>query len=165
MVVVSNASPIISLASIGQLDILEQLYGEVVIPTSVYREIAVVGEGQPGANEVATLPWIVREQVSDPDFTASLRQKLDEGEAEAIALAIQEGADLILLDERRGRQVAATFNLRILGTLGILIQAKRQGLVGRVKPLLDDLTAKFGFWVSPDLYAVVLVSADEQTRS
>ena len=162
MVVVSNASPIISLASIGQLDILEQLYGEVVIPTSVYREIAVVGEGQPGANEVATLPWIVREQVSDPDFTASLRQKLDEGEAEAIALAIQEGADLILLDERRGRQVAATFNLLILG---ILIQAKRQGLVGRVKPLLDDLTAKFGFWVSPDLYAVVLVSADEQTRS
>ena len=83
-----------------------QLYGTVLIPQAVFREITLAGVGRPGSIDVQTLPWIVTEGVTDLPFIASLRQELNEGESEAIALAIQEDAGLLLLDERQGRGVA-----------------------------------------------------------
>jgi predicted nucleic acid-binding protein len=161
LLVVSDTSPIINLAAIGRLDVLERMYGSLLIPPSVYREIAVVGAGQPGAEEVQTLSWIATGHLSQAELASSLHLELDEGEAEAIALALQEGADLLLLDERRGRGVALQLGLRVLGTLGVLIDAKRRGYVNEVKPILDGLMTEAGFWVSPQLYARVMDIASE----
>jgi predicted nucleic acid-binding protein len=161
LIVVSDTSPIISLAAIERLDILERMYDSILIPPSVYREIAVVGAGQPGSIEVQTFPWIETGPLSQPALVARLRLELDQGEAEAIALAVQEGADLLLLDERRGRGAAFRLGLRVLGTLGVLIDAKRRGYVNEVRPILDGLMAEAGFWVSPQLYARVMDIASE----
>lgn len=90
-----------------------------------------------------------------------LELELDPGEAAAIALAIELKADLLLLDERRGRTVASRFGLRFVGLLGVLIEAKQQGYLGAVKPILDDLITRAGFWVSQPLYERVLQAAGE----
>ena len=156
MMVVSNTSPIVNLAVVGQLGLLQQLYGKVVIPQSVYHEIAVIGAGQPGATEVSTFEWIETRQVTDRPLLAALRLELDEGEAEAIALAVELQAGLLLLDERKGRVVASQLGLRFIGLLGVLVEAKHKGLIRTVKPVMDDLTAKAGLWISQELYDHVL---------
>jgi len=161
VIVVSNTSPIANLAAIGQLDLLKQLYEKVTIPQAVYREITVVGAGQPGLMEVQTLKWIEPRQATDRALATALRTELDEGEAEAITLAIELGVDLLLMDERRGRMVASRFGLRFIGLLGVLIEAKHKGCITAVKPVLDALMARAGFWVSRQLYACVLQAAEE----
>lgn len=156
MIVVSNASAIINLAAVGQLDLLRQLYDKIAIPQAVYHEIAVVGVGQPGATEVQTLEWIETRQVVNRTLVASLQIELDKGEAEAIALAVELKAELLLLDERLGRAVASRLGLKFIGLLGVLIEARGKRLIPAVKPVLDNLITQAGFWVNDQLYAQVL---------
>lgn len=161
MIVVSNASPIVNLAAVGRLELLRQLYGKVVIPQAVHHEIVVVGAGQPGAAEVEASDWVEFCRVTDRTMVTSLQLEVDEGEAEAIALAAELEADLLLLDERRGRIVASRLGLKFIGLLGVLIEAKHRGLVPAIKPLLDDLIGKAGFWVTRGLYDRVLRAVGE----
>lgn len=163
MIVVSNTSPITNLAAVGQLDLLRQLYENILIPQAVYEELTSGGGQQPGATEVQTFAWIETRAVKDRALVAALRGELDEGEAEAIALAKELAADLLLLDERRGRTVASRLALRFVGVLGTLIEAKQRGLLLTVKPVLDDLVTKAGFWVSPQLYTRILQVAGEES--
>jgi len=79
VIVISNTSPIVNLAAVGQLDLLQKLYEKVLIPQAVYREIAVTGAGQPGAMEVQTLEWIESRQVTDRALVAALCTEIDEG--------------------------------------------------------------------------------------
>ena len=136
MIVVSNSSPLVSLAAVGRLDLLRELYGVITIPQAVYHEVAVRGLGRPGAAEVQTLDWIVRGDVSDPAVVTALEGKLDRGEAEAIALAAELRADLLLMDERLGRAEAARFGLRFIGILGGLdrSQGARSPRTDRARP-------------------------------
>ncbi len=90
-----------------------------------------------------------------------LSRELDKGEAEAIALALELRADQVLIDERRGRRIAARLNLRYTGILGILVEAKNRGLISEVKPLLDALINQAVFWVAAPLYSSVLQIVDE----
>ena len=161
MIVVSNTSPITNLAAVGQLAVLQQLYEKVVIPPAVYSELTGMGAGQPGALEVQTLGWIETRPVTDRVLVTALQMELDEGEAEAIALAVELKAGLVLLDERRGRAVASRLGLRFIGLLGVLIEAKQKGGIPAVKPVLDELVVRAGFWVSQRLYARVLRAAGE----
>ena len=161
MIVVSNTSPIINLAAIGRLDILRQLYGSIAIPESVYHEIAVTGSGDPGSREVPALGWIETKKATNRLHVAALQIELDKGEAEAIVLALELNAELLLLDERRGRAVASRMGLKSVGILGCLIEAKHKGLIPSIKPILDDLIAKAGFWVTTNLYTRVLQTAGE----
>lgn len=161
MKVVSNTSPIINLAAINHLDVLRQVFGTIVIPQAVYHEIVVVGSGQPGADEVREANWIQVHAITNQPLITVLTLSLDQGEAEAIALAVEIQADLVLLDERMGRSVASHFGLKCIGLLGILIEAKRTGVLPAVKPVLDDLRSKAGFWVSPAPYDQVLQTVDE----
>lgn len=161
MIVVSNTSPIINLAAIGRLNLLQQLYGKVVIPQSVYDEIVVSGSGQAGSFEVSNLDWLETRSAADVALVALLQVELDSGEADAIALAVELKADLILMDERKGRKIAGRVGLRCVGLLGVLIEAKRTGLVSIVRPIVDDLIGRAGFWIGPDLYQRVLQAADE----
>ncbi len=160
MIVVSDTSPVTSLAAVGQLHLLEVLYGTVVLPQAVYRELTDP-PGQPGGAEVQLLSWITRESASDRAQVASLLEELDLGEAEAVALAMELRADLLLMDERLGREVAARLGLRFVGTVGVLLAAKRQRHLAAVKPVLDALIDKARFRVSPTLYQAALAAAEE----
>ena len=156
MIVVSNTSPINNLSAIGHLHLLHQLYGTVLIPEAVYRELTDPSFPVAGAAEVRNLVWIQTRAVSNRTLVEALSNELDIGEAEAIALAVEVQAEQILMDERRGRLVATRLNLRPTGILGILVEAKNRGLVAKVKPLLDALVNEAGFWVAEPLYNRVL---------
>jgi uncharacterized protein len=148
VIVVSNASPIISLGSVGRLELLFQLYGEISIPTAVLDEVRSV--------DLRTVDWVIPMSLKGDFVPRALEAELDRGEAEAIALAVELQAGLLLMDERRGRQIAARFGLKILGTLGVLAEAKRSGLLTAVAPVLNDLRTTAGFRVTPELYQQVL---------
>jgi predicted nucleic acid-binding protein len=161
VITVSNTSPIINLAAVGKLELLRQLYGKVAIPQAVRHEIVIVGAGQLGAAEVETFDWIETRQVTDRTMVASLHLEVDDGEAEAIALAAELGADLLLLDERRGRIVASRLGLKFIGLLGVLIDAKHRDFIPAVRPILDDLIGKAGFWITRELYDRILQATGE----
>lgn len=161
MIVVSNTSPIISLAAIGQLTLLQELYNDIIIPTAVYNEVANAGKTDVGAAAVQILSWIQTQQLTDNTPLATFPKALHAGESEAIALAIELEADLLLMDEELGRKVARRYGLTSIGVLGILIAAKRRGLIPVVKILMDDLIAQVGFRVSNKLYAEVLQEVGE----
>lgn len=161
MTVVSNTSPITNLAGIGQLDLLHRLYGSITIPQAVYNEMATIGRTVPGALEVQTLPWITVQPVTDRNQVQALRAVLDPGEAEAIVLAIELNAALLIIDERPGRAIAKQNSIPIIGVLGVFLEAKHQGFIVAVKPLVDRLINELAFRVSSQLYETVLQSASE----
>ncbi|AVH70108.1 DUF3368 domain-containing protein [Nostoc sp. 'Lobaria pulmonaria (5183) cyanobiont'] len=161
MIVVSDTSPINNLAAINHLHLLQQLYGTVLIPEAVYRELTDPNFPVAGAIEVQTFIWIQTRPVQDRILVEALSNELDIGEVEAIALALEMKADQVLIDERRGRMVAARLNLGYTGILGILVEAKSQRLISAVKPLLDALINQAGFWIAEPLYKRVLQLVDE----
>lgn len=156
MIVVSDTSPIINLAVIGQLNLLHRLYGTVVVPQAVYEEIVVEGVGQAGAVEVKQASWVEVKQITNRPLVTSLEGDLDIGEAEAIVLAVELKADLLLIDERKGRAVANRLGVNHIGLLGILIQAKHEGMISTAGSVMDDLKSKAGFWIGQDLYDHIL---------
>lgn len=136
--VVSNTTPIIALSVIGQLNLLRDLYTEVVIPPAVYGEVIAGGARRAGATELSHADWIRTVSLQDPR-RADLLLDLDRGEAEAIALAIELDADLLLIDERLARRYAMRAGLTITGSLGVLLKAKEKGLVPELRPLIEEL--------------------------
>ena len=161
MIVVSNASPQAALSFIGQLEVLRQLYGTILVPEAVWQEVAVAGAGHLGRNAVLQADWIERRKVSNRQLVIALVQDLDPGEAEAIALAVEVNADLLIMDERLGRQTAHRFGLNVVGVLGVLIEAKQRGLIKEVKLYLDQLRDVAGFRISDGLYRRVLKEWEE----
>ena len=121
MIVISNTSPISNLAAIGQLDLLQQLYGTIIIPPAVYQELINSGDTDPATLAVQTLSWIQTQPVSDRVLLETLQSNLDPGEAEAITLAVEIHADRLIIDERRGRNEAIRLGLQVTGLLGISV--------------------------------------------
>lgn len=161
MIVISDASPLINLAAVDQLNLLEQLYREIIIPKAVYNELVEKGAGQPLADEFGDIDWIKSRQVENSNLAEALKLELDDGEAEAIALAVEIKASLLLIDERKGRSIADNFDLQYVGIIGVLIEAKAAKLIPAVKPILDALIRKAGFWISKPLYQRILSLIDE----
>ena len=139
MIVISDTSAITNLAAIQHLHLLPQLYSQVTIPEAVYRELADIDPPVPGNLETQSANWLQVRPVNNFTVVARLRNegRLDPGESEAIALAMELNTDLLLIDERRGRAAADRLGLRIIGLLGILVEAKRRNLIAAVKPLLN----------------------------
>jgi predicted nucleic acid-binding protein len=160
VIVISDTSPIVNLAVVGRLDLLRQLYERVVVPKAVREEIAR-GMRQPVLAEIASCTWIETQAVANQVVVSSLELELDRGEAEAIALAVELRAALVLMDERKGRRVALHLGIMPVGLLGILIEAKNKQLIEAVRPLMDDLIQKAGFWIGQELYNHVLRAAGE----
>jgi len=135
VIVVSNSSPLISLARIGRLGILASLYERIFVPSEVHREVILDGRGLPGADEVRKALWIEeapREPPADP-LLEQASKSLGAGERGAILLAKSLAADLVLLDEWKARRIAREAGLAITGCLGVLEAAARRGLVPDVR--------------------------------
>lgn len=161
MVVISDTSALVNLAAIDYLFLLPQLFGRVVIPQAVFDEIVVRGAGKPGAEEVASATWIEVRTCQDQTLLNRFLSVLNRGEAEAIALALEINADLLIIDEDAGRTEARKAGLPITGLLGVLLRAKARGLIHHVKPELDALRSKALFWISEPLYREVIRLAGE----
>lgn len=161
MTIVSNTSPLSNLAKVGQLILMQQLYGTILIPTAVYEELLDERAGETVNTAVESAKWLQIKAVQNQELVDELRNRLNAGEAEAIVLAIEVEANCLLIDERLGRQAATGLGLNIIGVLGILLEAKRQDLITSVKPLMDDLVTQANFRISKQLYIDVLKTANE----
>jgi hypothetical protein len=163
LIIVCNSSVLIALSAIGKLDLLRKRCedAKLLIPKAVWREVVEEGRGQPGAQDVATADWIEIGEVESQIAVKVLLSQLDYGEAEVIVLAQEKGADLVLLDEKEARELAERLGLKVLGTLGLLIWAKRERLIGSIREQLDALRERAGFWISPELYEQALKEAGE----
>jgi predicted nucleic acid-binding protein len=158
--VVCDTSPPILLAKIGRLVLLSQLYEQVIIPVSVLDEI----EAKPGQETIDIKSWIENQtfeiqQVSREALHA-LPAELGSGEREAIALAVETEADLVVLDDMQGRRVARERDLPVTGTIGILIEARERGLIPSLRPELDRLI-EAGMWIDEIFYHRLLQEFDE----
>lgn len=161
MRVVTNTSPLLNLAAIGRVDLLSELFGTVSAPEAVLSEIHSLR-----VRDLRFADAIIGQQVQffsvqNPEQVTLLALHLDPGEAEAIALALEMKADLLLLDERRASLTAKRLGIKTLGLLGVLLLAKRRAIIPKIKPLLTQLTLEAGFWVAPALLTSVLASAGE----
>lgn len=145
--VISNTSPLTNLAAIGQFDLLRLLYGELLIAEAVWEELNAGGQAWPGCEEVARADWITIHTVTNRPLVTALRERLDPGEAETIALAVEHSPLFILMDEKEGRHAAHRFGLKTVGVVGVLIEARTRGLIAEVGPLLDRLR-EAGFYLS-----------------
>lgn len=160
MTVICNTTPLINFAAINRLDILQAMFGQIVIPQAVYHE--TTGSSFPDSQVVLQAiasGWLQVSRVST--IASEISPELDRGEREAIALAIETGEQRILLDEREARQIAQSFGLQVIGTLGILLLAKNQQIIPQVQPLLDATIDTAQYWVSATLYQQVLRQAGE----
>lgn len=156
--IVSNTGPIIALAGIGQIDLLRSLFGSIFIPPVVAAEI----KDEKSLNALSRAEWITVRAVSGGLAVQLLRDELDAGESEAIVLAQEVQAELLPLDERTATRKARSIGLHTIGTLGLLLLAKEQGVIHTIQPMLDALR-QTGFHVSIALYHQVLDSAGESS--
>ncbi|VXD17386.1 Similar to tr/Q55985/Q55985 [Planktothrix serta PCC 8927] len=160
MIIVSDTTPISELAKVELLDLLPQIFGKVVIPQGVFDELQT---GQhPAASLVQNLAWLEVVTVNNQQGVEELQKSfnLDLGESEAIVLAEEIGASQLLIDEKAARKVAIARKLPLIGTVGILVLAKRRGLLGSVKDVLNQMQVK-GTRISERLYGQVLTLAGE----
>ncbi|MDF1570865.1 MAG: DUF3368 domain-containing protein [Bacteroidales bacterium] len=156
--VVSNTTPIISLLKLNRLDLLRQLYTQIFIPAAVYTEVEA-GKEKGFYKDLSKIDWIKIVEIQNKQAIKYFLD-LDSGEAEAIVLATELSADLILIDEKLGRFHAKHADLKVTGTVGILLKAKTEGLIENLKPMLNELTEK-DVWITEKLKKEILEKAGE----
>jgi predicted nucleic acid-binding protein len=162
-IVVSDAGPLIALGRIEHLNLLKQLYQNVLIPPAVHSELRC-GSDLPGATALQQAindGWIGVQSVPRAKELSELRLILDAGESQAIVLAELVHCRFLLMDERRGRQVAKKRGLTVIGIAGVLLAAKSGGLIDTVSPVVNMLS-KEGYRLSNSLIAEILKIAEEQ---
>jgi len=148
---VADTSPLIAFERLGQLELLQSILGKLYIPPTVREEAF-------GSNPLSE--WIEERQLSQPLAPRIMAVSLGPGEREAIALALELKATRLLLDDLPARRLASSLGLEIIGTLGLLLWAKEQGLLPAVRPWVDTLLRE-GFYISERLLAEVLSTAGE----
>ena len=158
--VISNSSPLIHLSRIGELTLLRYFFDEIIVPEAVYRECVIEGKNREDAKRIRKAKWIKVAKIKNTDLKKAFMMVLDEGEAEAIVLALEKSADLILLDEYEARKVARNYTLNITGTIGVLIRAKYRGKIITLKDILEKLK-ETGFWLNDDLCTEILKKVGE----
>jgi len=167
VIIVSDTSPISNLIVVGYDRLLPQLFGTVIIPDAVYQELIANGNNHPVTQTVQTVDWLEVRSVTDEQQVEELEhdRNLDPGEANAIVLALELGANQLLIDERLGRLEAKRQGLRITGILGVLLAAKNQALISEVRPIMDALIQQSNFRIGSQLYDEVLRLAGESTSA
>lgn len=153
MIVVSDTSPLTALLTIGEADLLPKLFGEVVIPQAVRRELLRTHRELPA--------WLRVENLYNPAQAVTYAETVDAGEAEAIELAKELRADRLLIDERKGRRLAAQEGVPVIGLLGVVLLAKRTQLIPSARALLMSLEQDAGVYLAENLREKALNSVGE----
>lgn len=153
--VVSNSTPLIALSRIGRLGIIRELFNSIVIPKAVFLEVATDKKFRAGSTEVLEASWIQTIEVANTAVVDFLSVTVDAGESEAIALAKEIKADLLLIDDRDGRNMAESVGIAVTGTIGLLLRYYK-GNQDNFKLALDELVAH-GFRISREEYERVLI--------
>ena len=160
MTIICNATPLIAFARINRLELLRKVVGNIIIPEAVAREISDYDGGRRGAINLPQETWISIAQVQAQQQVSLLLPILDRGEAEVIALALEVRPKLVLMDELTGRKVAESLDLKVCGSVGLLIKAKQMGEIPAVKPLLDDMKRQ-GIYYGQRFIDAVLQAVNE----
>lgn len=159
--IVSNSSPIIHLAKVGHLDLLQDFFGELLISEAVYEECITEGRNRSEVSIIKQASWLRVVPVTNQNLVSLLKTEIDRGEAESIALALETQASLILLDDSDAREKARLYHLKITGILGLLIRAKRSGKLISLSTTLDALRDT-GFWLNAKLVDRLLIEVGER---
>lgn len=164
MIVIADTTPIISFIKMSLLHILETMYGEIIIPEAVYDELICNPSMSHEAEIVKECSFLKMKKVENEFAVKILRvqMNLDAGESEAIVLAESLKADVLLIDEKKARNIARKMNVNIVGTLGILLEAKRQKYILELKPYLDTLLDQ-NIRIGTQLYNEILELAEEKS--
>ena len=160
--IVSNTTPISNLLHIDKISLLAELFGAVYIPEAVANEVNVIFSSSSKWQKCLEEKQVIVQPISNTILAKQMVPLLHQGEAEAICLGLEKKAKLCLIDDKDGRIIAQSNNLPITGTLGILLKAKKTGLISSVKQLIDRLRAEHHFWVKEDMYQKVLHIAKEK---
>jgi predicted nucleic acid-binding protein len=165
MQVVSNTSPLSALAIIGRLGLLRAQFGTIRIPKAVWTELSRLEHesGKQALEQAQAEGWIQVHETANRPMVGILSTTLDAGESEAIAMALEWPADLLLMDESSGRAMSRNLNIRITGTLGVLLKAKRDGEIPSLKSEMDRLVQDAGFFVSERVRNMFLAEAGEES--
>lgn len=157
--VVADTSPLLNLSLIDQLDALERQFSRITVPEQVWTELT---EGEEGLDSLRTLResgFLSVVPVERTDLFVEIAHELDIGETAAICYAIQEGADLLLVDERDGRRVARRHDIAVTGAIGILLREAKHGSLD-IETQLDALR-EAGFWISDELYEQAVAAVEK----
>jgi hypothetical protein len=156
--VIANNTPLVALWVLDRLELLHELYEEILIPQAVLAEfVAIEPVGRRDALHQAT--WIKPVALENAQRALAFTG-LDQGEAEVLALAEERAARLVIIDERRGRRYAKRLGFAVTGTLGLLLLAKEEALISAVAPLVGELESA-GLYLDPSLVSNVLELAGE----
>jgi uncharacterized protein len=163
MPAVSDTSPILGLSAIGQLELLQEQFGAVFIPQAVLAELKIE-TGFHGADAIRRAlnnGWLEPHSIQNKALSQALQIELDQGESEAITLAMDLGMEIIVMDERIGRERARAMGLKTVGVLGILLNAKKHGKIPSLKKAMQALREGIGFFISDELFETILEQAGE----
>ncbi|NEP60927.1 MAG: DUF3368 domain-containing protein [Symploca sp. SIO2G7] len=160
MIVVSDTTPLSELAKVGQMNLLRDVFGQVILPQEVYDEVTT--GTHPAVAAVKLADWIEVFSVNNSEKVSALQAltKLGLGECAAIILAEELNAQRLLIDDLEARREAISRNLPVIGTVGVLLLAKKQGRIKSIKEILDALIAQ-NTRISPKLYQYALTTAQE----
>ena len=161
MIIISDTSCISALVRIGRLELLRDVFEQIVIPKKVHEELLKLDDFGIDTSIFAAQNWIRILQPQPSPILKTLLSELDEGEAHAIALGLELHADVFLTDDMLARKAAETHHFTVIGIGGILIRAKKAGFIIEVKPMLDKIITTTNFRLSTKIYNLILDLADE----
>jgi predicted nucleic acid-binding protein len=161
MIVISDTSCIKYLIIIDKLFLLKDNFFEIIIPQTVHKEILQLSSPY-DLSEYLHANWITVKSISNNKLFNELLKKVDEGESEAIVLSQEAHADLLLIDERKGTEIARSLGIKTIGLLGVLLLSKEKNIIPFVQPVLEELTTHTTFRINKTLYTNILQQANEQ---
>lgn len=158
--VVVNTTPLIALSHVGQISVLKKLYGEIIIPEAVYKEVSVKTESVCKKAVDSSLDWIRVEKIKNLMARDMYKTQLHDGEVEVMILSKEIEADVVIIDDANAKKYAKYLKLPVTGTLGVLVRAKREGHIDRLEPILRQMVEK-GIYISQNLIELCLKQVGE----
>lgn len=158
--VVVNSSPLIALSGIEKLDLLQKMYNEILIPEAVYREISAKENSKCKQTIDDSQKWIRVCSIEDQLAKTFFKSRLHAGEVEAMILAKEQAADLLIIDDALAKKHAAYMKINVVGTLGILIKARKLELIDSLCPLIEQMRSNH-IYMSDELIKMCLHTVGE----
>ena len=151
MIIVFYSGPLIALSKLNLLFILQDLFGEIVIPAEVWKEVVERGKGKAGSEAIEEAKWIKVQDVGDDLSVEVLCRNIDRGEAEAIILAKRINADILILDEKIAREIAMAVGLKVVGSLALIYEGIKRGIVDQTLAEIIKKMRERNIWISDEV--------------